>query len=294
MASSRRLLIGALLPPLLTGFLAALPIAATNCSGQDQIDGFCTFGGLDGGEAVIRGDGVIDGGNNNNGGGGGGGNNNGGGGGDNGGNSRPNPYEQDIIDAANRGGVDGPGSPGGGAPPPPVNVGGCNAGAACVIDDITVSDLASFRPAAPTLEMEPDGWMLIGLPANFMVRTGTHVVSGTLLEYPLDVRFTPAGYAWTWGDGTRSRSSVPGASWASLGLPEFSPTATSHVFETKGVYRISVTVSYSVEFRLDSLPWRSISGTLPGPATVIGAVAGDAKTVLVERECTRNPSGPGC
>lgn len=266
------------------------------CTSVELKLGSCASGSLDGGEAVIRGDGGTRGGQ------GGGGNNNGGnnndrnnnGGNNNGGNREPDAYEQDLIDAQNRGGVDGPGSPRAGAPPPPGNVGVCVDGAACLVDDITVSDLASFRPHAPTLAMEPDGWMLIGLPANFMVQTETDVVSGTLLDYPLDVRFTPSSYSWSWGDGSTSRSTVPGASWAALGLPEFSPTPTSHVFDTKGVYEISVTVSYAVAFSIDSLPWRSISGTLPGPAAIRAAAAGDAKTVLVERQCTENPHGPGC
>jgi hypothetical protein len=257
--------------------MVAGPLAKT-CTSVELKLGGCAVGGLDGGEAVIRGDGVIDGGNRGGGGGGGGG-----------GNGGISPEEQDRIDADARGGVDGPGSPGTGE-----NIGQCVAGPACLVNSITVSDLAIFRPIAPTLEMEPDGWMLIGLPANFMAQTDTHIVSGTLLDYPLDVRFTPSRYAWSWGDGTTSRSSVPGASWASLGLPEFSPTPTSHVFDTKGVYSIALTVSYTVEFRLDSLPWRTISGTLPGPATVVAAVAGNAKTVLVHRECTENPHGPGC
>lgn len=290
MARLRRLLICVLTLPLFAGSIAAAPLS-TSCSEQDKIDGFCTSGGLDGGEAVIRGDGRIDGGSNGGNGGPNNGGSNGGNGGNDGGTSPPNPYEQDRIDAENRGGVDGPGSPGGAVPPG--NVGECVA-AACIVDDIAVSDLASFRPHTPTLAMEPDGWMLIGLPANFMVQTETHIVSGTLLDFSLDVRFTPSSYAWSWGDGSTSRSTVPGASWAALGLPEFSPTPTSHIFETRGVYQISVTVSYAVEFSIDSLPWRSISGTLPGPATVIGAVAGDAKTVLVHRQCTENPHGPGC
>lgn len=235
--------------------------AASTCTAVELKLGACAVGGIDGGEAIIRGDGGTDGGNN--GGNNGGGENNGGSGGDAG----PGVPNRDLQ---------------------------CASGPMCVVEAITLSDLASFRPIAPTLSMEPDGWMLIGLPANFMARTQTHVVSGTLFSYPLDVRFTPTSYSWSWGDGSTSRSTVPGASWAALGLPEFSPTPTSHVFDAKGVYRIAVTVSYTVEFRLDSLPWQSIAGTIPGPATIVAALAGDAKTVLVERECTRNPTGPGC
>ena len=284
MARLRRLLTLASAIPLFAGFIAGAHFASIACSGQDQIDGFCVEGGLDGGDAVIRGDGHLDGGNN----GGNNGRNNNNGGRD-GADRPPDGYEQDRIDADARGGVDGPGSPGSLFP----FEAQCFPGT-CMFDDITISDLASFRPTAPTLEMEPDGWMLVGLPANFITRTNTHVVSGTLLDYPLDVRFTPSSYAWSWGDGTTSRSTVPGASWASLGLPEFSTTPTSHVFTERGIYQISVTVSYTVEFRIDSLPWRSVPGTLPGPATIVAAVAGNAKTVLVERECTENPHGPGC
>ncbi|WP_411720616.1 hypothetical protein [Mycetocola sp.] len=281
----RRLLLTVAALAVLSTTAIASPANAAECSTADAARGFCVDGGLDGGAAVIRGDGRTDGRN-------GGGNNGGNGGGGGGGNRGPDGFEQDRIDAENRGGVDGPGSPGAGVPPG--NVGICVAGPACLVDAITISDLASFRPVAPTLEMEPDGWMLVGLPANFMAKTNTHVVSGSLLDYPLDVRFTPSSYAWSWGDGSTSRSSVPGASWASLGLPEFSPTPTSHVFDARGVYQISVTVSYTVEFSIDALPWRSISGTLPGPATIVAAVAGNAKTVLVQRECTENPHGPGC
>ena len=235
---------------------------ASACDVKDKIYGYCTDGGIDGGDAVIRGDGGTD-------------------GKDNGGNG-------DNDGRENNGGG------GGGGPTVPNRNLECASGPMCVDEAITLSDLASFRPLAPTLAMEPDGWMLIGLPANFMVRTQTHTVSGTLFSYPLDVRFTPSSYSWAWGDGSTSRTSVPGASWAALGLPEFSPTPTSHIFDAKGVYRISVTVSYRVEFSVDSLPWRSISGTLPGPAAITAALAGDAKTVLVERECTKNPNGPGC
>lgn len=264
MGSIRRLLMAMSLVFLLVGANSPAALASA-CSGQDEIDGFCTGGSIDGGEAIIRGDGGTDGGTD--GGGNGDGENNGGGGSNGGGGGSPTVPNRDLQ---------------------------CVTGPMCIVEAITLSDIASFRPVAPTLTMEPDGWMLIGLPANFMARTQTHVVSGTLFDYPLSVRFTPSSYSWSWGDGTTSRSSVPGSSWAALGLPEFSATPTSHVFDTRGVYRISVTVNYTVEYSVDSLPWRSIDGTLPGPAAIVAALAGDAKTVLVERECTRKPDGPGC
>lgn len=263
----RRLLLTGVVLGTLTFISLATPAQAAACSAASAARGLCTEGSLDGGEAVIRGDGGTDGSNR--------GNN---GRGNDGGNN-----DVGVNDGSSL------------VPPVPPGVGELRCvGGWCLEAGITLSDLARFRPMAPTLTMEPDSWMIIGLPANFIAHAETHVVSGTLFEYPLDVRFTPSGYAWSWGDGSTSRSSVPGASWAALGLPEFSPTATSHVFDAEGVYEISVVVSYTVEFSLDSRPWRTIAGTLPSPATVVGAVAGNARTVLVEQGCTENPDGPGC
>lgn len=163
-----------------------------------------------------------------------------------------------------------------------------------VADAITVSDLARFSPEDASVTMEPDGWALIGLPANFVVTTGRHTVNGTLFGHDLIVRFTPNGYDWRWGDGMTTRTTTPGSTWAAGGLPEFSETPTSHVFSERGSYAVSVTVSYTVEFSIADLPWRGVSGTLNGPAAITTVVAGTAKTVLVDGECTRDPTGPGC
>ncbi|GAB3617927.1 hypothetical protein GCM10027416_24840 [Okibacterium endophyticum] len=170
----------------------------------------------------------------------------------------------------------------------------CGGGAACIADAITISDLARFSPVQASLSMEPEGWMIVGLPANFFVSAGIHSVDGSLFEHPVSVRFTPTAFHWNWGDGASSTTSTGGASWQALGLPEFAPTQTSHVYAASGSYTISATVSYSVDFSIAGLPWRSVSGSLDGPASVAAAVAGTAKSVLVDRECTRNPEGPGC
>ncbi|MCP2030442.1 hypothetical protein L1277_000506 [Okibacterium sp. HSC-33S16] len=228
----------------------------------------CPTGSIENGEAVIRGD-------QNNGGGGGGGNNDGGGNEDGG-----------TGDGGNADGSDGPGGIDRDLT--------CTSGALCLPELVTLSDLARFRPNAPTLTMEPDGWLLIGFPANFIADTNRHVQQGSLFDVPIEVRFTPDGYNWSWGDGTSSRTTVPGATWAELGLPEFSATPTSHVFASTGVYSITVTVAFTVEYRAVGGSWIGIAGTLSAPAVTVAALAGDAKTVLVDKECNRNPSGPGC
>jgi len=159
---------------------------------------------------------------------------------------------------------------------------------------VSMSDLVNFQPVIPTQGMEPNGWIVIGLPTNFFAAASAHTRSGLLLGFPAEVRFTPAGYRWAYGDGATGGSATGGASWADLNLPEFSETATSHTYLHAGNFAIALTVDYSAEYRFAGQPWRGIGGTLAVPANPITARAGTARTVLVDRECTRNPSGPGC
>lgn len=159
---------------------------------------------------------------------------------------------------------------------------------------LTMSDIVNFKPIIPSQGMEPDGWMATGLPTNFFAEASVHTRSGPLLGFPAEVRFTPVRYRWDYGDGSTGSSATGGATWAEQNLPEFSITATSHTYRSSGTYVIALTVDYAAEYRFAAQPWRSIGGTLAVPANPISARAGTAKTVLVDRECTRNPSGPGC
>jgi hypothetical protein len=159
---------------------------------------------------------------------------------------------------------------------------------------VQLSDLVSFRPTTPVAAMEPRGWMVVGLDTNFIARSAVEVQSGLLLGYQADVRFRPARYAWSYGDGTSAVTSTAGATWHELGLPEFSKTGTSHVYRAGGTYTIELRVGFTAEYRFGGSPWRVISGTLFVPANRLTALAGEATTVLVARDCTGNPSGPGC
>lgn len=160
---------------------------------------------------------------------------------------------------------------------------------------VTISDIASFAPRAAVQFMQPDRWMVVGLPTNFYAQIDRHVVSGTLLGQPADVRFTPRAYSWSYGDGTTALSGTPGNTWQALGLAEFDPTATSHVYTVEGTYVIDLTVLYTAEYRWAGGAWTPIAGHVELPANPLVAEAtSDAVTVLVDRDCTRAPVGPGC
>ncbi len=162
------------------------------------------------------------------------------------------------------------------------------------VPPVTLRDLIGFAPVPGTDHMEPNGWMVVGLDTNFYARTGVQVQNGQLLGRAAAVRFTPIRYRWTYGDGASAARTVPGATWAAQGIPEFDPTPTSHVYRAKGTYVIDLTIDFRAEYRYGSGGWTPIAGELPVPANRLEAAAGDAKTVLVDKDCAANPRGPGC
>ena len=160
---------------------------------------------------------------------------------------------------------------------------------------ITVADLVGFRPPVATAHMEPNGWAVVRLPANFYATVeGPRVQTGTLLGQAASVRFTPVGFTWDYGDGARATVAVAGSSWQESSLQEFTRTQTSHEYEDPGDYRASLTAHYAAEYRYAGNEWIPVAGILPVASGVLALSAGTAETVLVERECTQNPRGPGC
>lgn len=159
--------------------------------------------------------------------------------------------------------------------------------------EITMADLESFRPAAPRFTAEPNGWAIVGMPANFVADAAQQVVPGELLGEPAEVRFTPVAYTWSYGDGGSRTTAEPGASWEALGLEELTPTPTSHIYLERGTVSAALTVSYGAEYRFLGPDWIPVSGTLdvtgaPSPVVVV-----TASTMLVTGDCTTT-SGPGC
>jgi len=159
---------------------------------------------------------------------------------------------------------------------------------------VTIADVARFRPAIGGDHMEPNGWAVIGLPANFYARGGVSVKRGELFDRLALVRFTPVAWNWDYGDGGSRTTAQPGASWAALGVSEFDETATSHVFDEPGDFRIQLTISYSAEYQFAGSGWIPIDGLLPAASNPIEARAVTARTMLVSEDCNENPGGPGC
>jgi hypothetical protein len=189
------------------------------------------------------------------------------------------------------GGID---VPGGIALPAPVDPDLVIRDGYTVTEPVTLSDLVNFRPASGVNHMEPGGWMIVGLDANFYASSATQVQTGELLGQPATVRFTPVSYRWSYGDGTAATLRTAGATWAAQGKSEFEPTATSHAYRAAGTYAVDLTIRFGAEYHYTGAEWIPIAGTVPVAANRLTVTIGSAKTVLVGQDCAAVPGGPGC
>ncbi|GAB3604368.1 hypothetical protein [Microbacterium aureliae] len=170
----------------------------------------------------------------------------------------------------------------------------CGGYTVVMIPDVTVADLASFRPAAPTLDGEPAGFGVVGMPTNLIATASVQQMSGTLLDWDVVVRFEPAAYVFDHGDGTSARHTSGGATWQALGAGQFSPTETSHVYRARGAYTVGVTVQYSASVDFGDGRWRPVPGYVTATGGGYDVRVVEVRTALVDETCSEDPSGPGC
>lgn len=160
--------------------------------------------------------------------------------------------------------------------------------------EVTLEDIASFVPATPESVSEPAGWALVNMPSNFVLRASQHVVDGTLLGLPAQVRFTPVAGHWRHADGPDVNASTLGATWVELGQEPWTQTATSHTFRASGWYTVTAFVEYSAEYLVGSGDWVPIDGTVTADAPPVSIQVFTAHTALVNHTCIEDPTGPGC
>lgn len=159
---------------------------------------------------------------------------------------------------------------------------------------ITLVDLANFIPQQASLASQPRGWTVVNLDTNFIAGASTHVVGGSLFGRSAEVRFTPHAYDWNYGDGSTNSSAVPGARWDVLGVREFSPTATSHVYRQEGSFTTTVVVRYGAEYRIAGGAWIPVSGEVSSAATAVVTTVQSADTVLAARDCSNARGSQTC
>lgn len=156
----------------------------------------------------------------------------------------------------------------------------------------SLSDLASFSPSGSVIVVEPGWWSLPRVPTNIYTRASDQTQPGELLGWPIEVRFTPRAFNWSYGDGVTRRTPSPGGSW---GAEQFTVTTTSHTYRSPGDYSVSLSVEYAVSYRFPGQAFVSIPGTISqdqGTARVqvlrvspVLTEAGCAPSSLVDGRC---------
>lgn len=148
------------------------------------------------------------------------------------------------------------------------------------ITTVTTRDLTDFTPAAATLHMEPGGWAILDQPANFWVDAAPHQQHGTLFGRPVTIEFAPSSVRWDFGDGNAWTTETTGASWADLGIPELTSTATSNIYTQRGRYSVTATIHWSATVHIDGRTIR-VTGDVTTTATSAEFELYEQKTVLV-------------
>lgn len=161
------------------------------------------------------------------------------------------------------------------------------------IPAITISDLARFAPEPTLTVAEPGNVGIAGLPTNFVNGAEAQIRDGELLGMPLRVRFTPAGYDYTYGDGSTATVDSAGQTWEALGQAQFTPTATSHTYGAPGIYPATVDVRYAAEVDLGG-GWQQITGELTSRGRAQNIRILTARTALVAHTCLERPAAAGC
>ncbi|WP_101845088.1 hypothetical protein [Zhihengliuella sp. ISTPL4] len=158
---------------------------------------------------------------------------------------------------------------------------------------ITIEDLAQFAPQPASTTAEPGNIGVVGMPTNFVATVAAHTATGTLLDRPVTVRFTPVRVTFDHGDGTTSSAPHGGRTWSALGQAPFTPTPTSHTYTHRGTYTTRATVAYTAEVDVGG-GWFPVSGELSIDGAARQIRIYEATTALVARTCEERPAAAGC
>lgn len=132
--------------------------------------------------------------------------------------------------------------------------------------EVTPGDVLSAleRTGLPylTVQTQPAGETLVNFDTIFYVDPQQVTVDLTILGQAVDVVATPAGYTWSFGDGSGLSTRSPGAPYPSKEITH--RYADAHV-----TVEPSVSVSYTARFRVGGGAWQDIDGTVSsdGPGT---------------------------
>lgn len=138
----------------------------------------------------------------------------------------------------------------------------------------TVDDLRRLPLPPGGVVLEPgNGYALAGVPVNAVAEAGPVLLAADVAGFAVQVRATPVGYTWDFGDGTvLGPTADPGRRWA----PGAPPGGTAHTYEGGGSVGVVLTTTYAGEFSVDGGAFQPVLGTaaVASPAVPLAVLEG--------------------
>ncbi|WP_336560953.1 MULTISPECIES: hypothetical protein [unclassified Nocardioides] len=128
-------------------------------------------------------------------------------------------------------------------------------------------------PASTLVVQPPGGETLVNFATNFYTEAAPFERSVTLVGQRVDLRIRPSGFGWSFGDGTATRTTTPGAAYPALDV--------THEYARAGRVGPSVDTTYSADFRVNGGPWEPVVGTVTMTGAPVALQVRTASPTLV-------------
>lgn len=114
---------------------------------------------------------------------------------------------------------------------------------------------------------------------NTIRSLGTPTVTGQPVA--IRVRFTHAN--WDYGDGNTDSLDQPGKPYTDADPCKVvsCPDYQGHIFTTTGTKTVTMSVTWSAQYRIGNGPWQNLDGTITGPASSTTITVRQARGILV-------------
>ncbi|UNK45114.1 PKD domain-containing protein [Arthrobacter sulfonylureivorans] len=165
-----------------------------------------------------------------------------------------------------------------------------------VLDEIAGQIQHQFeqRPvAAGEVLLQPNEHTLRGAHTNVFAVAQEQVFELIMLEQEVVIRAEPVGYAWTYGDGhsfgpvTDPGGPVPQDRWGEQ-------TATSHIYQETGDYRIVLTTTFKGYYSVNGGQEIPIPNTADFSSAPVEISVWRSVVNNYADNCLENPEGAGC
>lgn len=128
-------------------------------------------------------------------------------------------------------------------------------------------------PESQLVVQPPGGETLVNFATNFYTEAEPFERSVTLVGQRVDLRIWPSRFGWSFGDGTDTSTTEPGAAYPDLEI--------THEYTTAGEVGPSVDTTYSAEFRVNGGAWEPVIGTVTMAGQPVGLQVRTASPTLV-------------